>query len=160
MNERVPAQKGRKWCGMQPGTLWYAISLCSPVHDAIQVPRFYKDFCFLQSHKLLVLPVVENQNGSVFVTIFCILKSYLLFFFFIPRLWFICRQILLFSLLYILVIPEAFFTLSAYSVVGVNVVWVFGDIEASYKRWNITLKKNSCQSIPPLDKYDHLPQCT
>lgn len=47
MNERVPAQKGRKWCGMQPGTLtlWYAISLCSPVHDAKQVPRFYKDFC-------------------------------------------------------------------------------------------------------------------
>lgn len=103
-NEWVPAQKGRKWCGMQPGTLtlWYAISLCSPVHDAIQVPQFYNDFCFLQSHKILVFPPPKIQNRFVFVTI----SWYLSYFYsslFIPRLWLMWGQILLFrfSFLYI-----------------------------------------------------------
>lgn len=145
-----PAQKCMTWCGMQPGTLtlWYAISLCSPVHDAIQVPRFYKDFCFLQSHKLLIFPVCKKQNGSVFLTIFCILKSYLCYSFFHSKIMVYVQTNLAIQIQFTLYISHSrsLFTLSVYSVVSVNVVWVFGDIEASYNSWSITLKNTKVQN--------------
>lgn len=149
MNQWVPAQKGRKWCGMQPGTLtlWYAISLCSPVHDAIQVPQFYKDFCFLQSHKLLVFPIPETQNGSVFAMFFCIFKVIPFFFVHFKVMVYVQTDFAIhsqFSLYFSH--SRSLFILSLYFVVGVNAVWVFDDIEASYKSRNITLKNNTVQN--------------